>query len=158
MLIGKTVAIVVLALVIVKTGHERSRVVCLVVNSVSTLCFVTQATRRRWTVHATLGYAMLALRRRGIVQGFRSTKLGSCRLGEVVCGFVSCPRLFIESFLVGVVGRGVLEAAATARRQGLVLRSQVVAIVRHSEKGVLGIDGSGVEYEKGERAGSRKDS
>ena len=93
-----------------------------------------------------------------MVRGFRSTKLRSSRLSEIMCGFISCPRLFIESSLVGVVGRGVLEAAATARRQELVLRSQVVAIVRHSEKGVLGIDGSGVEYEKGERAGSRKDS
>jgi hypothetical protein len=62
--------------------------------------------------------------------------------------------LFIESSLVGVVGRGVLEAAATARWRGLVLRSRIVAIVRHSEKGMLGIDESVVEFGKGE--GSRK--
>jgi hypothetical protein len=156
--IQRAVLIVALAWVMVKSGHERRRVVCLVVDSVSTLCTATQTTRRRWTVNAILGRVVLARRRRWIVQGSRSTELRNRRLSEVACGFISCPRLFIENFLVEVVGRGVLEAAATARRQGLVLRSQVVAIVRHSEKGVLGIDGSGVEYEKGERAGSRKDS
>ena len=98
-LIGKIVAIVMLAWITIGRGNGGNRVVCPIVGSFSNLCSVTQRSRRPWTVSAISGLTML-----GIV----------------------------------------------ARRRRPVLRRRMIAMMRHSEKSVLGIDELSVDCRKEE--------